>query len=357
MIRKFTPLLLILSCLSLSACSSVSKVGDSIRNIGKKPQRVALKAPTTTAVVTSKEVQPQNLIVEKNKTPIIKESQSIDRAIQTALTNAEAAGNKNQVLSILGQLQSRTPDDPALSVRYARALREHNQGSKAKKILTPFINGGTANVGALTEMAMIELGTSNYAAAKNFAMQATEIDPQNARSYLALGTAQDALQEHDSAEQSFRQGLEHWQGDPSPILNNLALNLASQGYLDESLSLLERALKISPNRLELERNRRIIATLLETANPLAPSPTKKPDIVIPNTANPNFKVVTPIKKAPVETAPLLSDNIYDEVPLAEPTVKKITLTPITNNITSNAARSIDAETQKTLDNIIDETVQ
>ena len=84
MIRKFTPLLLILSCLSLSACSSVSKVGDSIRNIGKKPQRVALKAPTTTAVVTPKEVQPQNVIVEKKKTPIIKESQSIDRAIQTA---------------------------------------------------------------------------------------------------------------------------------------------------------------------------------------------------------------------------------------------------------------------------------
>ena len=245
-----------------------------------------------------------------------------------------------------------------MAVRYARALREHNQGSKAKKILTPFINAGTANVGALTEMAMIELGTSNYAAAKNFAMRATEIDPQNARSYLALGTAQDALQEHGNAEQSFRQGLEHWQGDPSPILNNLALNLASQGYLDESLSLLERALKISPNRLELERNRRIIATLLETANPLAPSPTKKPGIVIPKTANPNFKVVTPIKKAPVETAPLLSDNIYDEVHLAEPTVKKITLTPINgNNITANAARSIDAETQKTLDNIIDETVQ
>ena len=207
---------------------------------------------------------------------------------------------------------------------------------------------------------MIELGSNNYSAAKTFATRATSIDPKNARAYLALGTAQDALEEHISAEQSFRKGLENWKGDPSPILNNLALNLASQGHLQESLSLLERALKISPKRLELERNRRIISTLLETANPLAPSPAKKPDIIIPNTAKPNGVAITKVT-APTVKEKISETNIYDNeasVYNVEPVVKKITLTPIkNNNITANAARSMDAETQRTLDDIIYETIE
>ena len=58
--------------------------------------------------------------------------------------------------------------------------------------------------------------------------------------------------------------MKHWKGDSTPILNNLALNLASQGHLEEALSLIEKAQKMAPGRMDLERNRRIIATLLET---------------------------------------------------------------------------------------------
>ena len=74
----------------------------------------------------------------------------------------------------------------------------------------------------------------------------------------------DAQKKHQAAEVAFREGLEHWQGDSTPILNNLALNLASQGHLEEALSLIEKAQQLSPSRMDLERNRRIIATLIET---------------------------------------------------------------------------------------------
>lgn len=256
------------------------------------------------------------------------ETESIDRAMQTALANAEASGDQQQVIATLAQIQSRNPDDVILATRYARALREGDQLNKAQKVLQPFVNGEEPNAEALTEMAMTQLGLGQYKDAQTYALKSTVADPKNARGFLALGTAQDALKDHPNAEQSFRQGLKHWKGDPSPILNNLALNLASQGHLEESLSLLERALKISPKRLELERNRRIIATLLETASPTAPSPVKKPNIIIPDTAKPE-----PIQAAVEEVA---EDNDL--------------------SITSNAAKNIEAETKKAIERKIIEPV-
>jgi len=261
MIRKFIPLAIVLSSLLVTACTSNRS-----------------KTETTTTAST-----------KQNSARPTLESQSIDKAMQTALANAEASGNQQEIIATLAQIQARNPDDAILATRYARALRENDQMGKAQSVLKPFVNAEEPNVEALTEMAMTQLGLGEYEKAKNYAVKSTEIKPKNARGYLALGTAQDALKDHANAEQSFRQGLKHWKGDPSPILNNLALNLASQGHLEESLSLLERALKISPKRHELERNRRIIATLLETASPLAPSPSKKPNIVIPDSAKPATK--------------------------------------------------------------------
>ena len=253
-----TPFLsLLLSTLLLAACASGTA-----------------KAPTTKTTNAQNSARPTL------------ESKSIDKAMRTALTQAEASGDAQQVIATLAQINSHNPNDAIIATRYARALREDDQINKAQRTLQPFTNGEKQNVEALTEMAMTQLALGDYKNAKNYALKSTVIAPKNARGFLALGTAQDALKDHPNAEQSFRQGLKYWKGDPSPILNNLALNLASQGHLKESLSLLERALKISPKRMELERNRRIIATLLETSGPIAPAPYKKPDILIPETAKP-----------------------------------------------------------------------
>ncbi len=260
MFKKYSTFALIsVSVIALSACASGG--GYDGANAGKTGSKVGSARP--------------NL-----------ESKSIDKAMKTALANAEASGDTQQVLATLEQILKRNPDDAILATRYARELRENEQTSKAVSVLTPYTDVEKPNVEAITEMAMAQIALGDYDAAKKYALKSTIIDPKNARGFLALGTAQDALKDHQNAEQSFRQGLKFWKGDPSPILNNLALNLASQGHLKESLSLLERAVKISPKRMELERNRRIIATLLETTDPLAPSPVKKPEIKIPETAKP-----------------------------------------------------------------------
>ena len=216
--------------------------------------------------------QPQ---IANSMNPALKTS-AIDRAMETALAEAEAARNTQETLAILGKVHARNPKDPIVATRYARALRDDEQINAAIRTLEPFTKGAKPDIEATTEMAMTQLSLGDFDAAENYAVTATEMNPANARAYLALGTAQDAQGRHQDAEVSFREGVKHWKGDPSPILNNLALNLASQGHLEESLALIKKAQDISPNRMELERNRRIIATLLETTGPRAPAPEIKP---------------------------------------------------------------------------------
>ena len=311
MTRKTFPLLFIFGSLIVSACAS---------------------APPKAPIVNT----------EKNATtnsarPTL-ESEAIDKAMQTALANAEASDNTKEIIATLAQIHSRNPNDAIIATRYARALRESDQINKAQGILRPFVNGETPNVEAVTEMAMTQLSLGNYETAKEHALKATAIDPKNARGYLALGTAQDALNDHENAEISFRQGLKNWKGDPSPILNNLALNLASQGHLEESLSLLERAVKISPKRMELERNRRIIATLLETSGTPAPAPYRKPDIIIPETAKPHKPKPKPVIEP---TASVTDSNNVTVTSTIENEINKAAnnIVGVTTNTTKQKAKT------------------
>ena len=211
---------------------------------------------------------------------------TVDSALERAMAEAESNGNKQESLALLEQIYKRNASDPAVAVRFARALREDEQLNRARLVLSPHIHDGQANSDILTEMSLVQLGLGQYKDAETFARRAVETDPDNGRSFLALGTALDALGYYPQAEVAFRRGLERWKGDPAPILNNLALNLASQGNIDESLAVLDRARKLSPGRMEIERNYRIISTLNETsAGPAsaaglqamtAPVPARKP---------------------------------------------------------------------------------
>lgn len=237
---------------------------------------------------------------------------AIDKAMERALSQAEASGNSQEVLALLGQIHARNPEDAIVATRYGRALREDNQINASIRTLAPFTVGENKNVEALTEMAITQIAFGDFDAAENFAQQSIEMDPKNARGYLALGTAQDALKRHQDAEISFREGLKYWRSDATPILNNLALNLASQGHLRESLSLLEKAQKLSPGRMDLERNRRIIATLVETSEPMAPPPAPKPDADKPSVKPveiPAAEAPRPAEK-PVED---VAEEIVEEV--------------------------------------------
>lgn len=230
---------------------------------------------TSTLILSACAATTQNASSGDSMKPSFKTS-AVDKAINKALKQAEASGNTQEILTLLSQSHNRAPKNAKLAARYASALRDDGQIKKSIEILTPFSSGENKDIDAITENAMAHLSLGEYEEAERLADKAIEIEKKNARAYLALGTAQDAQGKHGEAEISFRDGIKYWRGNPAPILNNLALNLASQGHLEESLSLIKKAQKEAPNNLELERNKRIISTLLETTGPRPPTPPKKP---------------------------------------------------------------------------------
>ncbi|NCO04431.1 MAG: tetratricopeptide repeat protein [Alphaproteobacteria bacterium] len=197
----------------------------------------------------------------------------IDRAVEKALKNAQTDQER---LEILGKMHAREPNNEGVAISYARSLRDDEQINKSFRVLEPLSRLEKPSADVLTEMAMTQLALGDFKGAEDSAGRAIEINEKDGRAYLAMGTAMDAQSKHQDAEIAFRQGLEYTKGDPIPLLNNLALNLASQGRLEQALDILEKAKEEAPNRMEIERNRRIISTLLETAGTPPPAPSAKP---------------------------------------------------------------------------------
>ena len=202
--------------------------------------------------------------------------------LEHAADEASDAGNAEQSLSLLERSYKRDSGNLALATKYAHALRMADRLTRATLVLSPFVNdGGKADAAAHVEYAATMVAMGTYDQAETHAREALAMESENAQAYHILGIALDALGKHEEAEASFRKGLEFWKGDPGPILNNLGLNLATQGFIDEAIDTLRKAAAVSPNRQEIERNLRIVSALQvqppKTGFRLVPKPSRKPE--------------------------------------------------------------------------------
>lgn len=179
---------------------------------------------------------------------------------------SELYGDRRENLKTVASIYKRNPKDEFAAGRYAKALRESGDLKKAETVLTPFTKDKSPATLTFTEMGALELETGDFPSAENWARKAIKTDNGNYRAWHILGISQDAQQEHAGAEVAFRKALELWQGDSVPVMNNLALNLAAQGYTDKALDMLYAAKQKDPERVEIERNIRIIRTLNEPAD-------------------------------------------------------------------------------------------
>ncbi len=215
---------------------------------------------------------------------------SVDSALEHAADEANSAGNKQGSLDIMERVYKRDPGNADTALKYATALQDAGRSTRALLVLTPFVDGGKAdkNVSLQVEFATVEASVGNYDQAVEAARKATAIDPKNAQGWHVLGIALDARGDHPEAEQAFRSALQNWQGDPSPVLNNLGLNLASQGFIDEAVQTLKKAVSLAPDRPEIERNLRIVLALQSQPgtheNKRVPPPPRKPDNHADNTS-------------------------------------------------------------------------
>jgi len=197
-------------------------------------------------------------------------------ASQQASTATEAKDS----LPVIESMYKRNSEDPDIARRYAKALRENGRAQRAHIVLTPFAEK-TKDARVLSEYSAVQSAMGNYGEAEKYARRAVSAAPESGEAHQVLGVALEAQSKHEPAEVSFRKALEHWQGNPTPVLNNLGLNLAAQGFLDEAVDTLRRASALSPERSEIERNLRIV-TALQQQNPAlanaanVPVPDKKP---------------------------------------------------------------------------------
>lgn len=188
----------------------------------------------------------------------------INSALARAASSAQGAGESAHSIGILERLYNRNPHDEGLALRYASALRDAEYYNRALLVLSPFAEKEGSSSEVKSEFASIQLALGNYPQAEQYAQKAIIQNERNAQAYQALGIALDSQNMYAEAERAYRKGLDNWTGDPTPIINNLALNLASQDYLEEAIELLEKAQAVSPDRPEIERNLRITRALLET---------------------------------------------------------------------------------------------
>lgn len=197
----------------------------------------------------------------------IQKNRALDRK-EAALEKASLSGLGGSPDNIenLAQKYADKPDDAMVAIGYASALSANRDFKGAEKVLRSYADNTSSPAIFKTEMAAVQLGLGNDKKAEKYAQKAVIEDPGQTRAYQYLGIALDSRGEYKKAEKAFRKGLENWSGDPVPIMNNLALNLASQGHFDESLDVLERAKKLAPDRIEVERNLRIIRALQESFN-------------------------------------------------------------------------------------------
>lgn len=174
-------------------------------------------------------------------------------------------GEKRESFASVERLYNAHPEDELIAARYAKVLRESGDIKTAKTVLDKITKKGAPTL-AFTEQAALYLETGNFEGAEGAARKAIKADSNNYRAWHILGISLDAQQKHPEAQTAFEKALSMWKGDSVPVMNNLALNLAAQGQTDKALEMLTEAKKKDPNRIEIERNIRIIRTLNEPAD-------------------------------------------------------------------------------------------
>lgn len=210
----------------------------------------------------------------------------ISSVLERAAGNAAATGQTEESLALMERVYKRDSGNQETALKYARSLREAGQLNRAALVLEPVAQDeDNPNAEAKIEYASIQAAIGNYALSEEFSRQAVLLQPESGKAYHLLGIALDAQGYHEQAEAAFRKGLDSWEGDPGPILNNLGLNLASQGFLDEAIDVLRKAKAASPDRVEIERNLRIVSALqvypsLESSwfDTFVPKPSQKPTL-------------------------------------------------------------------------------
>lgn len=257
--RTSTAILALVCGLAVSACQVTSDNKESLRTAGSGAHASSVLGHSTSI----------GTITGYDKTT--------NQRISTAAKQAVADGNANEALVFYERLYLKDSSNLEHGLNYAQVLRKTANPQRAVMVLAPFIEKMETETKKskkkakknhdplmVLEYASAILETGKFERAETYFAQlltdpeATHIYPQVRN---LIGVSLDARGYHKKAEAYYRDAMSTWEGQPISVMNNLALNLAHQGYFDEALNLLRQARVIAPGRQMIATNIDLITSL------------------------------------------------------------------------------------------------
>lgn len=158
--------------------------------------------------------------------------------------------NAGEAVQLYERLYARNSGDTGIAVKYAEALRKAGMPQQALTILSPLAESQMkAKPAVLVEYAAANIAVGRFMHAQHALDKFYALDKKNAadkddykpQALNLNGLVLSASGHHEEAEEKYREALTSWLGNPSVVMNNLALSLAQQGKFDEALDFLEQA--------------------------------------------------------------------------------------------------------------------
>ncbi|SDG50637.1 tetratricopeptide repeat protein [Roseospirillum parvum] len=165
----------------------------------------------------------------------------MEPSLREAATEAERNNDWQAAVRYLSTLQARSPENQALALRLARALRYSGEAELGHRVLAglPPESAAHAEVRAEEGKLLLAMNRPQRALAVLESV-AQRGDGADWELHSAMGVCEDYLGHHDRAQEHYQIALA-LNGDTPEVINNYALSLAQSGELDTAIRLLEQA--------------------------------------------------------------------------------------------------------------------
>lgn len=184
--------------------------------------------------------------------------------------------NALEAVSLYERLYARNSGETKIAVKYAEALRKAGMLQQARAVLAPMAELKTSTDPAvLVEYAAINISLGRFMYATNALEDFEKLSEKKQSTWKPQvqnlrGVILSASGQHEAAEKLYREAMSEWKGDPSPVMNNLALCLVQQGYFDKAVEMLRQSTALSTSPAVQEQN---IAFIEKLRSSVVPTPT------------------------------------------------------------------------------------
>ncbi|MEM9670549.1 MAG: hypothetical protein AAF950_16655 [Pseudomonadota bacterium] len=153
------------------------------------------------------------------------------------------------------------PTDPDIAASFSESLRQIGSDKRAAEVANLAAVSHPHNYDVLLEVARAEQGQGNLVAAVRAYGAAAELKPNEATPYAAVGAIYDQNNDHDAAQNAYREALLRDPARPA-TLSNFGLSYALQGNLDKAEEKLKQASSLPTATAQVRQNYALVLGLL-----------------------------------------------------------------------------------------------